>query len=138
MFVTGVRGMTDDTGQQRFLELLVVAGIAAVKQQERIEREKKPKDRTVTEEDHHRAARKLADYVDATVRSIQPDIHEGQMSALNWPPAAEASNHVLKVMSWIAKGDIAVEDVETVGLNLEVIDWRHFDIREVASGFPDD
>jgi len=92
----------------------------------------------VTEEDQLRAARKLADYLDATVQSIQPDVQDGQLPALNWPTAAEASSCVLKVMSWIAKGDIAVEEIDTVGLNLEAIDWRRFNVREVASAFPDE
>lgn len=130
--------MTDDTVHDRFLELLLIAGIAAVKQQERIERAKKQQDRSVTDEDYHRAARKLADYVNATVRSIQPEVQDGQLTALKWPSAAEASSHVLKVMSWIAKGEIAVEEIDSVGLDLETINWNRFDIREVASGFPDD
>ena len=74
--------MTDDTVHDRFLELLLIAGIAAVKQQERIERAKKQQDRSVTDEDYHRAARKLADYVNATVRSIQPEVQDGQLTAL--------------------------------------------------------
>ena len=41
-------------------------------------------------------------------------------------------------MSWIAKGEIAVEEIDSVGLDLETINWNRFDIREVASGFPDD
>ena len=130
--------MTENESRRQLVELLLVAGIASVKHQERIERSGKHQDRSVTELDQLRAARKLADYVDAVVQSIQPDVQDGQLHGLNWPTAAEASSWVLKVLSWIAKGDIAVDRIDTVGLNLEAIAWRRFNIREVASAFPDE